>query len=279
MQEEILSLTQSYAHSRQTISTFALLTLFFSCALNDRICLGEFCLLRCHNIDVARLTAADRDCWTCPACHSLCYCAACQRYEKQRAAEQAALSSTTAVAAAFVTPAANPTVTPPPRPARPYFSLRVNTASPSASSFPDMTFQPSPPPTPLTTLHSPLLPNLPSAAPPLPPRPSPALTAPAARVTATAPQRPPALHIPQSSPSDAGMNNSLFSPVGGAGRAMDVKCESSSRSGSPFVPLFVSRPSPQPYFNFPSIFPAPQLFTAPPHCSSARTYSWSEIQG
>lgn len=288
MQKEILSTTKQHnsAHS-QTRTPF--------CCHNSRSlivcvvccpCVGEFCLLRCHGIDVVRMAADERDRWVCPACHSLCYCAACQRYEKHRAAERATLHSTV-IAASVVRDVTHPASShshsqPHTCPARPYQSLRVDT-SPSSNRAGTASFHSSPL-TPLATLDYHSLPSTPTAAitPPLapvpPPRPSHALIA----LARSTPHRPPPLHLPIHSPaSTAAAAQPLFSPVG-----MSTDSGSSASSGervgsvvSPFVPLLISRSSPHPFFTFPIGFGAPQLFSAPPHCSSSRTYSWSEIQG
>ena len=234
-------------------------------------CAGEFCLLRCHSIDVVRMTADEKDCWVCPACHSLCFCAACQRYEKHRAAEQAT-AGPTPTAASVVREVTDSASYISPRTARSYHSLRVDTRS-SSPSLDTASFQSSPL-TPLASLdyspppsssHAPLNPLL---LPVPPPRPSSALLS----LTLPPPQRPAPLLLPVSPPSSTATAGPLFSPISMA----SGQCG----SGSPFVPLLISRSSPYPFFNFPAIFPTPpQLFTAPPHCSSSRAYSWSEIQG
>ena len=237
------------------------------------VCAGEFCLMRCHNIDVVRMTAQERESWVCPACHSLCFCAACQRYERQRAAERTQLEPALAAESLLhdVTHSASPSQV-----GAPYQALRVDTSSPLPSFSIEYAYKQSSPLTPTATLDY-SLPSSPAAAfslapiaPVLPPRPPRALAA----LIRNQPQRPPPLQLPASSPlSSAGATAPLFSPVGSAGGA------SGRANESPFVPLLLSRPSPHPYFTFPALYPMPQLFNAPPHCSSSRTYSWSEIQG
>ena len=246
------------------------------CAACDTCTVGEFCLLRCHNIDVARLTSADRDQWVCPACYSLCYCAACQRYEKHRAAERLINHSTVAAASIVrevIEPATN-TVASVSHIPRAFHSLHVDTSPSSASRLGTSSFFHSSPLTPLAALDyslpaTPTAPFNPPAPPVPPPRPSHSLLA----LARTTPRRPTPLQLPVSSPAAIRAAAPLFSPVGlpdsGVGRA--AECD------SPFVPLLISRSSPHPFFTFPAIFPAPQLFSAPPHCSSSRTYSWGEI--
>ena len=263
MQEEILS----HTHTRTTARSHDD-TRWLCCSHSQTVSMsaGEFCLLRCHNIDVARMTADERDRWVCPACHSLCYCAACQRYEKHRAAERATANST-AMAEPIVRDVTHLSSHSLPS-GGPYQSLRIDT-SPSSSDQGVASFHSSPL-TPLAAVDY-SLPSTPTAfdqlmAPIPPPRPSRALVS----LVRSSLQRPPPLHLPVGSPPSMAAAAPLFSPVSVAG---------GGERADPFVPLLISRSSPHPFFTFPALFPAAQLFTAPPHCSTSRTYSWSEIQG